>query len=258
VGVIRTSTAVLAVANVPRAIDFYREKLGFRQNWVWGEPPTFGCVGLGSVEIFLCEQPELAARVEGHQHMFFVHDVEALHAQHAAAGAPIISPPENKPWGMREYTVRDISGYHLRFGGPQKYERPPTARQSLPPDVRIEVALPSVEQYVSLLRSVNWEINEQMAREVLGRTTICILARDHEDAVGLARVTGDGRNFTIWDVVVRPDRQSQRIGSAMVEAAIAEIRRTSPHAKFVGLFTGKPTFYERLGFKTDGGMHLTL
>ena len=85
-------------------------------------------------------------------------DIDALYARHKAAGATIVHPIENKPWGIREYTVRDPSGYHLRFGGPLKYEPPPTTTESLPPYIRVEdnftwwalgatIALPSDENW---------------------------------------------------------------------------------------------------------------
>ena len=76
--------------------------------------------------------------------------------------------------------------------------------------------------------------------------------------VGVVRVTGDGRYFMIWDVIVRPSHQGQKIGTAMMELAVAELRRRGPRGAFVGLFTGKPEFYERVGFRRDGGMHLAL
>jgi catechol 2,3-dioxygenase-like lactoylglutathione lyase family enzyme len=250
------STAVFAVKDVTEAVRFYVDVLGFSQRWLWGNPPTFGCIGLGRAEVFICQQPELASKVEGHMHCFFTDgDIDALHARHRAAGATIVSPIENKPWGVREYTVRDISGYHLRFGGAVKYERPKTARASMPPGIEIEVAAPSAEEYESLLKSVDWAVGEGMAEAVLRRTAISVLARDGAELVGIARATGDGRNFTIWDVVVRPAYQGQKIGTAVLERMLAEIRRTEPHAQFIGLFTGKPAFYERLGFVKDGGMH---
>ena len=55
------STAVLAVADVPQAVDFYERVLGFSKRWLWGDPPTFGCVGSGETEIFMNRQPELAS-----------------------------------------------------------------------------------------------------------------------------------------------------------------------------------------------------
>ena len=37
---------------------------------------------------------------------------------------------------------------------------------------------------------------------------------------------------------------------------MAELRRRAPSGAYVGLFTGKPTFYERFGFGEGGGMSL--
>jgi catechol 2,3-dioxygenase-like lactoylglutathione lyase family enzyme/GNAT superfamily N-acetyltransferase len=256
---ITSSIAVLAVVDIPASVAFYVNVLGFKQQWLWGNPPTFGCVSLGKAEIFLCQQPQLAHQVEGHMHCFFDEEnVDALHEQHRAAGAPIVSPIENKPWGVREYTVRDPSGYHLRFGGPITYTRPATATDSLSPHVRFDVAKPDVETYRALFRSVEWHCHEAM-QEVLERSDFCVLATDRRDgaAVGITRVTGDGNCYMIWDVIVRPSHQGQKIGSTMMQRATEEIRRRAPHAGFVGLFTGKPAFYERAGFKKCSGMSFT-
>ena len=126
---ITRSTAILACGDVQQTVDFYCNTLGFKQHWLWEDPPTFASIGMGHVEVFIQHRPDLAGKIDGHAHCFHVEDVETLHAQHAAAGAQIISPLENKPWGLREYTVRDLNGYQLRFLGPLKYEPrrlPPT------------------------------------------------------------------------------------------------------------------------------------
>jgi catechol 2,3-dioxygenase-like lactoylglutathione lyase family enzyme len=115
-GPIVKSEAILAVADVAATIKFYREKLGFTKDWVWDDPPTHGGVQWGDVDVSFHLAPELAKHVEGHQHYFFVKGVDDMQARHQQNGVPIISPIERKQWGMREYTVRDPNGYHLRFG----------------------------------------------------------------------------------------------------------------------------------------------
>ena len=257
---IHSSTAVLAVADVAKTADYYVKVLGFKQHWLWETPPTFGCVGLGKVELFLGLNLALAGRIEGHQHFFSADDIESLHEQHRSAGAQIISPIENKPWNVREYTVRDVNGYHLRFSGPLKYERPKTATELLPPHIRIDARLPSLEEYQALFDSVGWGRGESMksalANSLIG--TIAIDTRD-DSVVGMTRITGDGRYYTVWDVIVRPSHQGQKIGSALMERALDELRKSgAPSGAFVGLFTPKPAFYERLGFRKDIGMHRPL
>ena len=258
---ISKSTAVFAVADVQQTVDFYCNVLGFKEHWLWEDPPTFGCVGMGQVEVFLCRQPQLAGKVDGHMHCFFVDDVAALHDQHVSAGADIISPLENKPWAVREYTVRDCNGYHLRFGGPATYDRPPTATESLPPHIRVEVGVPDYETYVSLFASVGWAKHESSMRSALANTLVGVVAIDTRDgqAVGMVRATGDGKYFMVWDVIVRPTHQGQKIGAAMVARTLDELRRRgAPAGAFVGLFTGRAGFYEKLGFRKDFGMHMAL
>src|SRR5206468_6170531 len=46
---------ILSVKNFTASIDYYVNKLGFEKRWDWGDPPTFGCVGRGKIDIFLCE-----------------------------------------------------------------------------------------------------------------------------------------------------------------------------------------------------------
>ena len=88
-------------------------------------------------------------------------------------------------------------------------------------------------------------------------TVVCVLAVAGDgQPVGMARITGDGMYYTLWDVIVRPSHQERGIGSALIEAAMKkELRNRARLGAFVGLFTGKPAFYEPFGFKTGGGMH---
>jgi uncharacterized glyoxalase superfamily protein PhnB len=117
-GPIVKSEAIFSVADVVATVKFYREKLGFTKEWFWDDPPTHGGASWGEVDVMFHMDAELANHVEGHQHYFFVKDVDDLYARHLQNGVSIISPLERKPWGMREYTVRDPNGYHLRFGEP--------------------------------------------------------------------------------------------------------------------------------------------
>jgi predicted N-acetyltransferase YhbS len=58
--------------------------------------------------------------------------------------------------------------------------------------------------------------------------------------------------------MVHPDYQGRRIGSAIMETAMAELRRRARPGSYVGLFTGKPDFYKRFGFGSGAGMSLIL
>jgi ribosomal protein S18 acetylase RimI-like enzyme len=254
------SEPIFAVDDVPATIQFYREVLGFQTDWLWGDPPTFGGVGWGPIQILFGKHPELRCKIEGHQHMFRVDDVRGLYEKHKAAGAPIVSDIGNKPWGQCEYTVRDINGYHLRFVGPSVYERPKTATDLLPPHIRIEKRTPTVDDFTRLMESVGWSCDRSIVPRALQYAIFCIVATDtrNSQVVGVLRVCGDGRHYDIWDVAVQPDYQGQKIGTTMVEMAMKELRQLGPAGAFVGLFTPKESFYRRLGFISGGGMHQPL
>jgi catechol 2,3-dioxygenase-like lactoylglutathione lyase family enzyme len=105
--------ATLSVSDVPAAADFYTNKLGFALAFTWGEPPTMAGVNLGKVQIFL-EQGTAAP--QGCGVYFVIGDADALYDFQRAQGVEIVRPPADRPWGLRDYTVRDLHGYALTFG----------------------------------------------------------------------------------------------------------------------------------------------
>jgi uncharacterized glyoxalase superfamily protein PhnB/GNAT superfamily N-acetyltransferase len=249
---------ILAVPDIKAATDFYMRMLGFELDWLYGDPPVHGAVWRDNVQIQFGLNPALAERAAGTQYFLFVDDVEEFHSLHRANNAQIISPLENKPWGSREYTVRDPWGYQLRFAGPEKYEKPADARDSLPGNIRIVERLPTVEEYLAIVKSVNWvgHTPEIVAIALKGSIHGAIAVDEADPSnpktVGMLRIIGDGSlAFCIQDVAVMPSHQNQRIGTAMLETAL----KWPPRGAFVGLFSFKPAFYERLGFQNGGGLH---
>jgi GNAT superfamily N-acetyltransferase len=248
------SEAILAVADVAATVRYYCDKLGFTGDWLWDDPPTFGGVSWDKVSVMFCLQPALAARVAGHQHAFFVSGIDRLYERHLQNGVQVISPLEPKPWGLREYTVRDINGYHLRFGEPVTRHATGTQAKPLPEGVRLVERVPTVEEYDVLVRAVGWAkyTNVEAIAAALRNTLYAVVAVEGDLAVGLARVVGDGAMaFYVQDVVVLPKHQRQGVGTALMEAVMGYFRRSTPRRSAIGLFTGRNLagFYERHGFE---------
>ena len=108
-----SAVPILSVKDVPKAIAYYVEKLGFQKEWDWGSPPTFGCVFRDGARLFLCRE---AQGGPGMWISVFVHDVDALYEDYQKRGAIIRQAPTNFPWGLREMNVEDIDGHRLRLG----------------------------------------------------------------------------------------------------------------------------------------------
>jgi len=104
---------ILNVRNFAASMDYYVNKLGFTKKWDWGDPPTFGCVSRGKVDIFFCEggqgRPGMWMSV-------FLDDVDGLFEEYRASGAIIRQPPTNMPWGTREMNIEDPDGHRFRMG----------------------------------------------------------------------------------------------------------------------------------------------
>jgi ribosomal protein S18 acetylase RimI-like enzyme len=239
------STPILASADVVATLKFYEEVIGFGPSWSWGEPPTFGGCSFGSASLMFIYQPEIAAKVAGHQHQITVENADETYAQHLERGAKIISEIEDKPWGIREYTVEDPSGYHLRISGPIANSKSPS--RPFPAGVNLTRRLPTPDEYQTIAGAAFYR--DGASPEYLRCSWNGVVADGPDgEAVGMVRIVNDAPAwFSIWDVAVMPDWQGQGIGLRMMNEALAMIREASPGA-WVYLFTYHQAFYEKSGF----------
>ena len=102
---------ILNVQNFAVSLDYYVNKLGFSKKWSADDPPTFGCVARGNVEIFLSEGGRRESRYVDVG--IFMEDVDALYEEYKKSGATIRQPPTNMPWNKREMNVEDPDGHRL-------------------------------------------------------------------------------------------------------------------------------------------------
>lgn len=96
----------LPVRDVATAQDWYRDKLGFKIEWIY---PTgeIGAVSHGDAVIFFRQTDAAFAPAT---FWMFSEDVDAAYETIRAAGVEIAEPIEDKPWGLRQFTFRDLSG----------------------------------------------------------------------------------------------------------------------------------------------------
>jgi GNAT superfamily N-acetyltransferase len=246
------SEPIFPVADVVATVRYYSSVLGFPEEWLWGDPPGFGGVRWGKIGVMFSRQQAPDAVVGGQWHAFLVDGTDRLYDLHKRNGATIWSPLEAKPWGMREYTVRDLNGHFLRFGQPAR-DRSATSGREPATAVTIVERLPTVEEYLVLAndaRSAARAASERAARVLAGARS-GVVALDGDCVVGAGLVVGDGVTFAyLRDIVVLTDWQGRGVGSRIVEGLLALIYRTAPEDMLVTLFTGqdRASFYERFGF----------
>ena len=242
-----SSTATFAASDIEATLAYYKDVLGFESTWTWGDPPVFGTASKGGVTIAFNLQPELAAKNRGHQHGIRVEDADELYELHKSRGANFVSEIEDQSWGMREYVIEDLNGYHLRISGLIPSKAPKS--NPFPEGVTIERRKPTLEEFFHV---ASLAFGNQPIVELLDRTWNGIVALSPDGAtVGILRIMWDAAGwFSIWDVAVLPEWQAHHIGSTMMKEALKMIQQASPGA-YVHLFTLKHGFYERLGFTNE-------
>ena len=122
---------ILNVTSIRESFAWF-EKLGWTKAWDWGDPPTFGAVKSGRVEIFLCEKGQ-GGRGRGPAKMTFgptgdqtgdkgawmslwVDDVDAVYKHCLEQRLDVTFPPTDMPWNVREVHVRHPDGHVFRIG----------------------------------------------------------------------------------------------------------------------------------------------
>ena len=101
----------LPVVDVERAQQHYRDALGFEINWLY-PGKEIGAVSRGRVAIFFRKRQ---TPFEPAVHWVFAEDIDASYKELQSLGANIVEPLERKPWGLRQFTVKDLDGNLFYF-----------------------------------------------------------------------------------------------------------------------------------------------
>jgi hypothetical protein len=115
----RGITPILNVSSLPDSFEWFA-KLGWVKLWDWcppGEAPSFGAVGNGECEIFVCRDGQGGRGVDnGAWLSIWVDDVDAVYARCQREGLEVTWPPTDEPWGVREMHARHPDGHVFRIG----------------------------------------------------------------------------------------------------------------------------------------------
>ena len=108
----------IPVVNVEKAADYYVNVLGFHFDW-GNDEGGIGGISQGDCRMFLTNTP--FRQDDGNNGPIVVWlnlesklEVDELYDRWQKAGAKILAEPEDKPWHLREFTVADLDGNHLR------------------------------------------------------------------------------------------------------------------------------------------------
>ena len=110
------SAVTLATHDMGRAIAFY-QALGFEMLY-GGADAELTSFAAGSSYLNVIVAPKDTQISWWGRAIFYVDDVDAIHARAAAAGFTPEAEPRDAPWGERFFHLRDPDGHELSFARP--------------------------------------------------------------------------------------------------------------------------------------------
>lgn len=166
---LETTIPVLSVDDLPGALDYYQRVLGFTRDWVWGEPPTVAGLTRDRIELQLAQRGKLGP--PGPSHVYLRgSSVDPLFGELRAAGAEVREPIADRPYGLRDFSIRDPSGNVLDFGAPLGEAKPAApAAETLKIFVPAKDFAVSKRFYQALGFRLDWEEGD-LAQFTIGST----------------------------------------------------------------------------------------
>lgn len=111
----KISAVTLAVGDMARSVVFYRDRIGLSMLY-GGETKEFTSFGIGDGYLNLVHSLEPVSWWG--RTIFYVDDVDALHARLVGWGLEPDTTPADAPWGERYFHVTDPDGHELSFARP--------------------------------------------------------------------------------------------------------------------------------------------
>ena len=119
---IHSAVPVIATDDIRKALSYYINVLGFTFDFEYGEPVVYAGVKSGNVEIYFSYDQDIATSIKEQgicpEIFIWLSDADKLFKEHVANGADVIESISDRPWGARQYVIKDINGYHLKFAQP--------------------------------------------------------------------------------------------------------------------------------------------
>ncbi|MGL5824876.1 MAG: bleomycin resistance protein [Nocardioides sp.] len=113
----RNAAPLLPANDVPAALRWYRDILGFHDVWLY-ESRDYAIVKRDDAEIHL-----FSMAIEPAESDFMIYirvsEIDELYAEYAAKNLIHPNGPlHTKPWGQREFAIVDLNGAQITFGEP--------------------------------------------------------------------------------------------------------------------------------------------
>jgi hypothetical protein len=110
-------TPHLPAKNLKLTLEYYRDRLGFTDEWTFGEKD--GGIRRDDLRLLFAEDDEFTNDINSKGHrlplMWFVNDIESVYAEFKKRDVEIADELRTHPYGLREFAFVDINGYYIRI-----------------------------------------------------------------------------------------------------------------------------------------------
>src|SRR5215213_185626 len=115
---IHSTVPVIATDDIESSIAYYINVLGFAFDFKYGEPTVYAGVKGGSAELYFTKDAALVNTLKEESFypeiFIWIEDAATSFQEHTSKGAELVEPVSDRPWGAKQYVIRDINGYHLK------------------------------------------------------------------------------------------------------------------------------------------------
>jgi hypothetical protein len=106
----------LPVKNLQLTLDYYRDKLGFTDEWTFGDKD--GGIKRDNLRLLFAEDENFANEINNDRHrlplMWFVEDIDSIYKEFTDRDIKLSDDLRTHPYGLREFAFIDINGYYIR------------------------------------------------------------------------------------------------------------------------------------------------
>ena len=119
----------LFVKNIEASCAFFKSKLGFAVDFIYGDPPFYGQVSRDNARLALrsMDEPVFAGDIREREDLVSasitvasVEEIQQLFLMFQDAGVPFHQKLKQEPWGAKTFIVKDPDGNLLLFAGPDR------------------------------------------------------------------------------------------------------------------------------------------
>lgn len=109
--------AHLPVKNLQETLAYYRDKLGFTDEWTFNKKD--GGIKRDDMRLLFAEDESFCGDINNQHHrlplMWFVDDIESIYAEIRERGIELADDLSLHPYGLKEFAFIDINGYYIRI-----------------------------------------------------------------------------------------------------------------------------------------------